>query len=77
MTDAMKKIVEQDDLVYRFPTIKWWKDTGRPTDLLDANKRFLSELPSFFMLGEVQKGTELRGTIQIGRNSVVQEGTGI
>jgi len=77
LTDAMQKLVEQGSQVYGFPAIKWWKDTGRPTDLLDANRRFLSELPSFFMLGEVQKGAELRGTIQMDKNSVVQEDTKI
>ncbi|UCD73221.1 MAG: glucose-1-phosphate thymidylyltransferase [Candidatus Bathyarchaeota archaeon] len=73
LTDAMQKMVEKEGSVYGFPATNWWKDTGRPTDLLDANKKFLSELPSFFMLGEVQKGAELRGTIQIDRNTVVQE----
>ena len=77
LTDAIQKLVEQGCPVYGFPAIKWWKDAGRPTDLLDANKRFLSELPSFFMLGEVQKGAELRGPIQIDKNSTVQEDTKI
>ena len=77
LTDAIQRLVEEDSSVYGFPAIKWWKDTGRPTDLLDANRRFLSELPSFFMLGEVQKGAELRGTIQIDKNSIVQEDTKI
>ena len=77
LTDAIQRLVEQGGQVYGFPAIKWWKDTGRPTDLLDANKKFLSELPSFFMFGEVQKGAELRGMIQLDRNSVVQEDTKI
>jgi len=75
LTDAMQRLVEQGSPIYGFPTIKWWKDTGRPTDLLDANRRFLSELPAFFVLGEVQKGAEIRGEIQIDRDSVVQEDT--
>lgn len=77
LTDAMQKLVEQSNPVYGFPAIKWWKDTGRPIDLLDANRRFLSELPSFFVLGEVQKGAELRGAIQIDKNSIIQEDTKI
>ncbi len=77
LTDAMQRLVEQGSPVYGFPAIKWWKDTGRPTDLLDANRRFLSELPSFYTLGEVQKGAELRGPIQMDKNSIVQEDTKI
>ena len=77
LTDAIQEMVKEGDSVYGFPATNWWKDTGRPTDLLDANKKFLSELPSFFMLGEVQKGAELRGTIQIDRNTIVQEDTEI
>ena len=77
LTDAMQKMLEKGNSVYGFPATNWWKDTGRPTDLLEANKKFLSELPSFFMLGEVQKRVELRGPIQIDRNTVVQENTEI
>ncbi len=77
LTDAMQRLIEQNSPVYGFPAIKWWKDTGRPTDLLDANRRFLSELPSFYMLGEVERGAELRGPIQIDKDSVVQGETRI
>jgi len=77
ITDAIQLMVDRGYPVYGYLTKKWWKDTGRPTDLLEASQKFLSELSDFYVLGEVQKNVEIRGPVQIGRETVIYEGAKI
>ncbi len=77
ITDAIQLMVDRGYPVYGYITKKWWKDTGKPADLLDASQKFLSELSEFYMLGEVQKGVEIRGPVQIGRDTIIYEGAKI
>ncbi|MEM1657480.1 MAG: glucose-1-phosphate thymidylyltransferase [Candidatus Jordarchaeales archaeon] len=74
ITDAIQLMVDRGYSVYGYLTRKWWKDTGKPTDLLEASRKFLSELSEFYVLGEVQKRAEIRGPVQIGRGTVIYEG---
>jgi len=74
ITDAIQLMVDRGYPVYGYLTKKWWKDTGRPTDLLEASQKFLSELSEFYVLGEVQREVEIRGPVQIGRDTVIYEG---
>ncbi|MBS7287421.1 MAG: glucose-1-phosphate thymidylyltransferase [Candidatus Freyarchaeota archaeon] len=77
ITDAVQLMVDRGYPVYGYLTKKWWKDTGRPTDLLEASQKFLSELSEFYVLGEVQREVEIRGPVQIGRDTVIYEGAKI
>jgi glucose-1-phosphate thymidylyltransferase len=46
----------------------WWKDTGKPEDLLIANKLLLDELPdeNFINEGKMEEGAVLEGRVRIG-----------
>jgi|HubBroStandDraft_1064217.scaffolds.fasta_scaffold01462_9 glucose-1-phosphate thymidylyltransferase len=57
----------------------WWKDTGRPSDLLEANDLVLrTRPPTYFRLdGEVAPGAELKGHVALGRGSSVAAGASI
>jgi len=54
----------------------WWKDTGRPEDLLEANERVLRSLPAekFVRSGTVSEGATLRGHVSLGEGSHVSAG---
>jgi glucose-1-phosphate thymidylyltransferase len=54
----------------------WWKDTGRPGDLLEANDRVLESMAptEFRNEGTVQPGAVVRGPVGIGPGSVVEAG---
>lgn len=54
----------------------WWKDTGRPTDLLEANELVLRTRPpaQFQVEGTVASGAELRGNVALGDGSTVAAG---
>jgi len=49
----------------------WWKDTGKPEDLLEGNQLLLTELPpeEAKIECEVPEGSIVQGKVRIGRNS--------
>lgn len=51
----------------------WWKDTGRPQDLLEANDLVLRSLRPAKLVnqGSVAKGARISGAVQIARGSFV------
>jgi glucose-1-phosphate thymidylyltransferase len=63
-------------MVFPYVHRGWWIDTGKPTDMLEANARVLLELTPT-ILGEVDSASEVdaRVTVEAGaqiRNSIVR-----
>jgi glucose-1-phosphate thymidylyltransferase len=54
----------------------WWKDTGKPEDLLEANQLILHELESSNK-GIVKDTASITGSVQIGEGTVINGGTTI
>lgn len=54
----------------------WWKDTGLPDDLLEANERVLHSLPAsaFEKFGTVAPGTVVTGGVGLGPMATVAPG---
>lgn len=88
ITDAIQGLVERGLRVKARQVRGWWKDTGRPEDLLDANRLVLSKLErnilgtveSSEISGEVviEPGAKvvssvIRGPVHIGADAVVQD----
>jgi glucose-1-phosphate thymidylyltransferase len=57
----------------------WWKDTGRPSDLIEANELILRtrDAKEFRVEGEVTPGAEITGKVAIGPGSFVASGARI
>ncbi len=76
------EITEAIDVLVRQGRVKahivsgWWKDTGKPEDILEANHLVLDDLEPYNH-GTVEKGATVVGRIAIGKGSVVQEGSTI
>jgi glucose-1-phosphate thymidylyltransferase len=51
----------------------WWKDTGKPDDLLEGNALLLEQIPEDKMRneGELGKNVTIQGKVSIGKGSVV------
>ncbi len=49
----------------------WWKDTGKPEDLLLANRLVLERETNFENLGSVDENTKIEGAVKIGKGSRV------
>ena len=51
-----------------------WLDIGRPWDLLDANMRVLKNIKPN-ILGEIEEGAHIKGSVFIGEKAVVRSGS--
>lgn len=69
ITDAIQGLIDQGKRVVGVEVEGWWKDTGRPADLLDANRLLLEELPSR-LEGEVE-ASQLTGRVVVERGARV------
>jgi len=52
----------------------WWKDTGKPEDILEANHLLLEELKPVIR-GTVKDGAKITGKVEIGEGSVIEPGS--
>ncbi|MEM3833377.1 MAG: glucose-1-phosphate thymidylyltransferase [Thermoprotei archaeon] len=73
ITEAIQLLIENGyNVGYRFVN-GWWKDTGTPEDVLEANRLVLDELKPE-VKGEVEDGSSIQGRVSIGRGSVIKKG---
>ncbi len=73
ITDALENLRVQGAKVTAHVVTGWWKDTGKPEDILDANRLILDEL-QLKVEGTVEDGAEIKGRVEIGRGTVVRKG---
>jgi glucose-1-phosphate thymidylyltransferase len=88
ITDAIQRLIECDYRVKPHLVRGWWKDVGRPEDMLDANRLLLERLETDIrspvpsnsrVIGRVSiaedveiEGSELRGPLMIGPGAVLR-----
>jgi glucose-1-phosphate thymidylyltransferase len=73
ITDAIQGLIDQGRRVVGIEVMGWWKDTGRPEDLLDANRLLLEELAPR-VEGEVVEST-LTGRVLVEKGARVVRST--
>jgi len=59
--------------VVRLPTTKfsgWWKDTGHPEDILEANRLVLKDLKTSIG-GMIEHGVTVAGEVEVGEGTMV------
>jgi len=86
ITDAIQWLIEQDYRVDASFVEGWWKDTGKPEDILEANRLILDDLQAknegqvddSKVMGRViiEKGTKIEGSVIkgpciIGKDSMI------
>ena len=64
ITDAIQGLIDSGKTVRAEMVSGWWKDTGRPEDLLEANRTMLDALEPR-VDGEVDDGSRLSGTVVV------------
>ncbi len=50
----------------------WWKDTGKPEDLLEGNALVLSQMEKSEIHGDVEPGVLIEGKVKIGKGSRIR-----
>ncbi len=73
ITDAIQMLMDRGYKVgYDFVT-GWWKDTGTPEDILDANRLVLDELQPEIK-GTVEDDASLQGRVLVDEGAVIKRG---
>ena len=74
ITDAIQLLLDKGYKVgYDFVT-GWWKDTGTPDDILDANRLVLDELNPEIK-GFIENNASIQGRVSIEANAIVKHGS--
>lgn len=70
ITDAISLLISSGFRVISHHVNGWWKDTGRPEDILEANHLILDGIePS--NEGRIEDGASVIGRVRIGKGSVI------
>ena len=76
ITDAIQKLIDWDCKVVPRVTKGWWKDTGTPEDILEANRLVLDELKPEIKT-KIEDKNCLQGRVTIEENVTVKQGSSI
>ncbi len=71
ITDAIAYLVKNGYSVKAHIITGWWKDTGKPEDLLEANRKILDNMKKECSFGEIDKASTIQGRVCIGTGSVI------
>jgi glucose-1-phosphate thymidylyltransferase len=88
ITDAIQYLIDNQMTVQSHIVGDWWKDTGRPDDIIEANRFFLERIEADIqgsidsnshVVGQVQIhkkakiiNSTIRGPVVIGKNTVIE-----
>jgi len=73
ITDAIQRLIERDYNVAPVVVDGWWKDTGRPEDILDANRLQLDRAKRQ-ILGTVED-SQIDGAVVVEKGAVIRRST--
>jgi glucose-1-phosphate thymidylyltransferase len=73
ITDAITGLITAGKRVRGVEVVGWWKDTGRPDDLLDANRLLLEKIDDE-VLGDV-RDSRLVGRVRVEAGAVIENST--
>jgi len=74
ITEAIQWLIDHGRTVRAEMVTGWWKDTGRPEDLLDANRVLLATRDTD-VAGDVDDRTEMQGTVVVAAGAKVRAST--
>ncbi|GAB6188475.1 glucose-1-phosphate thymidylyltransferase [Marinitoga arctica] len=69
ITDAIQWLLENNKNVGAHIVYGWWKDTGKPQDLIEANRKILEQLKESINEGIVYENSTVQGNVVIGKGS--------
>jgi len=76
ITEAIQSLLERGGRVTYHDVSGWWKDTGRPEDILEANRLVLSDLKTTIK-GKVEEGAIVSGNVEIQEGTIIRKGASI
>lgn len=70
ITDALQWLIENNHIVHYEIVDGWWKDTGRPEDILDANRLVLEDLQH--QVKGTSENSTIKGKASIDENTIIK-----
>ena len=70
ITDAIQNLIDRDLNVVPYVMKGWWKDAGKPQDIIEANRAVLQQLGSDVQ-GTVDANSTLEGAVTIGPDTEI------
>ena len=74
ITDAIQYLVEKNRTVSVHMTNGWWKDTGKPEDLLEANQLVLQDIQPKIKT-QIDQTCRITGRVSIDENTSIRHNT--
>ncbi|AEX86260.1 glucose-1-phosphate thymidylyltransferase [Marinitoga sp. 1135] len=69
ITDAIQWLLDNEKNVGAHIIYGWWKDTGKPEDLIEANRKILEQLKDSRNEGIVYENSSIHGNVVIGKGA--------
>lgn len=73
ITEAIQKLIESERSVGSHVVQGWWKDTGKPSDVLEANRLVLDESPGG-RFGEIEATADVTGHVDLAETARIESG---
>ena len=73
ITDAIQRLLDVGGKITYHEVSGWWKDTGRPEDILEANQLVLKDLKTSIG-GMIEEGVTISGEMKLGEGTIVRSG---
>jgi glucose-1-phosphate thymidylyltransferase len=73
ITDAIQGLLEDGYEIDSHVVTGWWKDTGKPEDILEANRLVLED-KELDISGVIEDGAETDGRIELAESAVIEDG---
>jgi len=73
ITEAIQLLLEKGYAIGYQIVKGWWKDTGAPEDILEANRLILDEIKPEIK-SKIQNPTCIQGRVSIGENTAIKDG---
>ena len=76
ITDALQMLLEENHNISYNIITDYWKDTGTPEDIINANSQILKNLQPCFD-GIKENGASIKGKLIVGEGSIIKAGSRI
>lgn len=70
ITDAMQQLIDDGHAVAPALVQGWWRDVGKPADMLEANRLLLEKIDPC-LDGKIDKASILRGRVWVDKEAVI------
>ena len=76
IADALQMLIEEEEKLTFEMITDFWKDTGTPKDIIQANKKILENMKEF-QKGVIEDGVIISGKVMIEKGTIIKKGVKI